>query len=200
METEKLPTRNAIALKKRRDANRDAFNAQARSYRARDPEKFRLKDRIYRDKYREKRKDQWAKWYATHKEERRSAWRKWHQLNGEERRRYIRQWHHEHPEAWRHHNAKRRALQNNAAMGDLEKIKAWRKSWRQELFVQCYWCKDDFPTSRCHEDHKIPLSKGGPHSLENLVIACAVCNHSKHDKLPDEWLKHRREISPRQDP
>ena len=31
-------------------------------------------------------------------------------------------------------------------------------------------------------DHVIPLSKGGDHTMENVVIACNSCNARKSDK------------------
>lgn len=35
-----------------------------------------------------------------------------------------------------------------------------------------------------HIDHFIPLSKGGLHALQNLVIACGPCSQKKYDKMP----------------
>lgn len=35
-------------------------------------------------------------------------------------------------------------------------------------------------------DHVIPLSKGGEHSIENIVPSCAECNSHKHTKL--NWI------------
>jgi 5-methylcytosine-specific restriction endonuclease McrA len=36
------------------------------------------------------------------------------------------------------------------------------------------------------EDHLVPQSKGGPNSLENVVIACAVCNRLKGNYVPTD--------------
>ena len=44
-------------------------------------------------------------------------------------------------------------------------------------------------------DHVVPLSNGGLHVLENLVIACQPCNRAKGDLSLDEfreWLKALR--------
>ena len=35
--------------------------------------------------------------------------------------------------------------------------------------------------------HTIPLSKGGEHLIDNIVLACPHCNMSKHDKDPLEY-------------
>lgn len=35
-------------------------------------------------------------------------------------------------------------------------------------------------------DHVLPRSKGGAHTWDNLVIACAPCNQQKGDRTPDQ--------------
>ena len=50
----------------------------------------------------------------------------------------------------------------------------------------CYWCSERLG-SGYHVDHVIPISKGGSNGPENIVIACAHCNHSKGAKLPHEF-------------
>lgn len=37
-------------------------------------------------------------------------------------------------------------------------------------------------------DHVVPVSRGGEDTESNLVVACASCNRSKSDRLPEEWL------------
>ncbi|MFC5847900.1 HNH endonuclease [Deinococcus petrolearius] len=43
-----------------------------------------------------------------------------------------------------------------------------------------------------HLDHVTPLSKGGAHMLENLVLCCDRCNWAKWDSSAEEygtWLQ-----------
>jgi len=40
-------------------------------------------------------------------------------------------------------------------------------------------------------DHKVPLSRGGTHSQDNLVAACRRCNNEKYTKTADEFFQHR---------
>jgi len=57
--------------------------------------------------------------------------------------------------------------------------------------TKCFYCKEaDFQ----HTDHYIPIAKGGPHHKENLRPACARCNQSKHDKLPEVWLEETNSL------
>jgi 5-methylcytosine-specific restriction endonuclease McrA len=36
-------------------------------------------------------------------------------------------------------------------------------------------------------DHRVPLSRGGDDSMENLIPACLSCNSSKHDRTELEF-------------
>jgi 5-methylcytosine-specific restriction endonuclease McrA len=50
---------------------------------------------------------------------------------------------------------------------------------------RCSYCNER--SDRLELDHVIPLSRGGRHSIGNLVPACLRCNRSKHAKLLVEW-------------
>jgi len=51
----------------------------------------------------------------------------------------------------------------------------------------CYWCNASLKNKKVHIDHYIPLSKGGEHTLSNLVVSCKSCNNKKHAKMPEEF-------------
>lgn len=59
------------------------------------------------------------------------------------------------------------------------------------LLVQgstCFYCKKDLDFSigrGVHLDHYIPLSKGGTHSITNVVWSCSTCNLQKGSVIPD---------------
>ena len=40
----------------------------------------------------------------------------------------------------------------------------------------CHWCGLELHPSFSHMDHVVPLSEGGQHTVENVVLACANCN------------------------
>jgi len=40
-----------------------------------------------------------------------------------------------------------------------------------------------------HQEHFLPISKGGTHVLSNLLPACQACNYSKRDYDPEAWYR-----------
>lgn len=48
----------------------------------------------------------------------------------------------------------------------------------------CYWCNESLKGRVVHVDHYDPISKGGLHTLSNLVVTCQSCNNKKHAKDP----------------
>ena len=57
--------------------------------------------------------------------------------------------------------------------------------WHLLSIGPCVYCGSDRDPSW---DHVIPLSRGGPNSIENIVTCCGTCNRSKRRRTPDEWL------------
>ena len=56
---------------------------------------------------------------------------------------------------------------------------------------QCFYCKKDLSLladREVHLDHYIPLSRGGAHSITNVVWSCSSCNLQKHNKILDNPL------------
>lgn len=49
----------------------------------------------------------------------------------------------------------------------------------------CFYC--NIKMSIIHEEHVIPISRGGRDSVGNIVYACPACNHSKNNKYIVEW-------------
>ena len=42
-----------------------------------------------------------------------------------------------------------------------------------------------------HIEHFIPIAKGGPHAIGNIVPACQSCNYSKRDYDPEDWYRQQ---------
>lgn len=63
------------------------------------------------------------------------------------------------------------------------KHKVTHKELARLLAKPCLYC--DKPSDTI--DHIVPLSRGGLHSIGNLVGACSKCNKSKNNKFITEW-------------
>lgn len=72
---------------------------------------------------------------------------------------------------------KRTAIKNGASCSDVMEIIKKAKN--------CYWC--GVKLEKVHIDHYIPLSKGGKHIINNLVISCPSCNMAKGAKDPYQF-------------
>lgn len=52
----------------------------------------------------------------------------------------------------------------------------------------CAYCGKPMRSVEKSLDHVTPLSRGGAHSVTNVVVACKPCNFSKHTRMLDEWI------------
>jgi CRISPR/Cas system Type II protein with McrA/HNH and RuvC-like nuclease domain len=118
---------------------------------------------------------------------------------------------------WRKHNVLanklseckyRTRLQNSCA-----DFKRWTKGGRRKNVSKSFETKEavkqmeqnpycyltgrkiDFTNpSSYHLDHKIPVSKNGGDSLDNLGLCCAEANKAKSDMTPEEFIDLCREV------
>ena len=82
------------------------------------------------------------------------------------------------PALYRSYSATRRARMKNAQTFQITKMEF------QKLYSSnCFYCQGTATSI----DHVIPLSRGGNHSIGNLVACCLSCNSSKKDKTITEW-------------
>lgn len=80
-------------------------------------------------------------------------------------------------------NARRRALQHNAFVEDVDRAELWRQHQGK-----CGICNQPVKLNKTTIDHIIPLCRGGDHSYENCQPAHSECNMIKDDMLPEELL------------
>jgi 5-methylcytosine-specific restriction endonuclease McrA len=55
-----------------------------------------------------------------------------------------------------------------------------------EFGHRCAYCGAD---GDLHIEHVVPISKGGPHSIGNIIPACESCNYSKRDSEVESWYR-----------
>lgn len=55
----------------------------------------------------------------------------------------------------------------------------------------CYWCNNKLTKNDTHLDHYQPISKGGLHTISNLVLSCSYCNKTKSSKDPLEFAQEK---------
>lgn len=121
-------------------------------------------DRLYRERHPDRRRVSKRRWYEQHREMERAAYR----------RRYARD-----KAPHKAKEAKRRA----AVTGAVVTARDWRRLVARYR-NRCAYCGRARPLE---QDHVIPLSRGGRHSIGNLLPACASCNRSKQALLLVEW-------------
>lgn len=90
------------------------------------------------------------------------------------------------PEKARTRNARRRARLKDAVTKQItpKEIKRLYQS-------SCFFCGSAGPVDI---DHSIPLSRGGSHSIGNLLPLCDNCNSTKYNKTIMEWRLYRLRI------
>ncbi|MDM7202721.1 MAG: HNH endonuclease [Thermodesulfobacteriaceae bacterium] len=78
-----------------------------------------------------------------------------------------------------------------------ERARVLRKTrwWRRKLEIGiCYYCGRKVPSKELTMDHKIPLSRGGYSTRENIVPACKECNNKKKYCTPWEWEEYLKKL------
>lgn len=98
-------------------------------------------------------------------------------------------WFQKNPDAIRAQSKKRKALLRGAGIKLVT-----RKEIKRLLSQKCFYCETQMSTQ---VDHVIPVSRGGTHSIGNLVGACASCNASKNKWFITEWKKLKKERGPK---
>lgn len=157
--------------------NTEQINARSReSYRA-NPEPIRVKRREYVANNHERVKAQKREHHAANSERLNAKSRAHYAANPEPAKIYQRKHRAINPEAVRANRRKRRAREAAVAINDFTAAQ-----WIAMQIAYDHRCS--YCNKRCKgklsQDHVTPLSKGGNHTLSNIVPACKSCNSRKH--------------------
>lgn len=127
----------------------------------------------YKTLYREQKLSKNREWYDSHRDQHRALTMAWRQENRLKSNAY---------------GSRRRAQQKGVTIGeiDYEHILG-----RDGEF--CYICEGVIlPEHSIEFDHVIPITRGGPHSEENIKVVHLNCNRRKHNKLLEEMSLYQR--------
>lgn len=149
---------------KRREYNRAYYaknserqHARMRAWRAAHPEQVKELQRAYRERNRELIREQQRAWLQTPHGK---------LIALSQRKAY---------------KARRRAARLIGTPGTFTSAE-----WRAlvERSRRCHWCKRRWTRERQPvADHVVPLSRGGPNSIDNIVCSCTDCNERKRAGL-----------------
>jgi 5-methylcytosine-specific restriction endonuclease McrA len=118
--------------------------------------------------------------YNLKNKERKKAYDfKYRQVNKERIAKVTRNYHVLHREGARDAAHRRRSIQMNNG-----KFKIYKKELFKIYNSPCFYCGS---LDKITIDHIIPISRGGSHSIGNIVPACSFCNGSKNSKFIVEW-------------
>ena len=158
-----------------------------RRWREAHPEEKRERDRRWREAHPEqtvKAYVNYRAWAEEHPEEAKARTdanqRRWKERHPGEASRRTALWKKANPERRNANEARRHARKKNAPINDFT-----AEQWiAMKLFYdnRCAYCQKKF--KKLTMDHVIPLSKGGAHTMSNIVPSCQSCNFHKHTSPP----------------
>jgi 5-methylcytosine-specific restriction endonuclease McrA len=188
----------------RRATNRRYYQKhqeQILTYRKQHSAEKKVYDEAYRKTYQQlphvkARKAQRQKaWRAKYPERSKAYRKKYYDADPEAHRARGRAYYHAHPEESKakHRNYIRANPEKNATYVQQRRSRKLAVkstlTHAQWLLIQehqkhcCYYCGKR-SKGRLTQDHIIPLSKGGEHTLHNIIGACKSCNSKKHTGPP----------------
>lgn len=150
----------AARTKKWKDAHRDLVRAANREYMRLHPEAARAATARYAAAHPERVRSSYGRWLAANREADIARTRRWQKAN---------------PDKVRVSSSRSRARRKAAPVEPFT-VAQWNEVVTRYGGL-CAYCRVK-PWE--HQDHVVPLSRGGKHAITNVVPACADCNQKKH--------------------
>jgi 5-methylcytosine-specific restriction endonuclease McrA len=151
------------------------------AYRLANPEKVKASQKATYDKYTAKRVANSQKWASNNASRRKKIEAKYRASHRQEVQERSEKWRLSNPNKPKEYKLRRRVrLEKNGEFVILT------REINRLYSSPCFYCGG---LGRIEADHLIPVSKGGRHSIGNLVPACRSCNASKGNRFITEW-KH----------
>jgi 5-methylcytosine-specific restriction endonuclease McrA len=157
------PDKWSMYGKRWRENNKETKAAYDRTYAENNPERVRAAKQKYKRVHKDRIREQNKIYSLKNKEILREKNRLWRENNLEKHRMK---------------EARRRTRKHqNGVFVVLD------KELRKLISSPCYYCG----AQHQHIDHLVPISRGGRHSVGNLISSCSNCNLSKNNKFLVEW-------------
>lgn len=169
--------------KKYMAANRERVLARKRLYHIVHKAKEAQKKKEYRLRQRAKIAEYNQQYHVQHQEEIDARHREYNRRHRAKLLEYNKKYVSAHRQVYYAHAKTRRALRAGSPINDLT-LEQWDQL-KDEVGYRCFYCGEIF--SSLTQDHIVPLSRGGPHTLNNVVAACQSCNSSKNSKTLEEY-------------
>lgn len=191
------------AAEKWRIANREKANAASRASKAKQQEKRKQYGRDYYQKNKDEIRAKQVAYYAENRDMvlaraaqarkanpdlRRLSSMRWARANAEYLKAKGERYRTVNPDVGKRSEAKRRALKRGRDAFSVTSRDIRRLEIRFE--GRCAYCKSTLAPGY-HLDHVVPLSRGGAHSIGNLVPACQPCNNRKAASTIVEWKRRQ---------
>lgn len=155
-----------------------------RIWRERNPNYSSLNSRAWRLANLEYARAREKAWAQAHPEQRKAAMLEWQRANRSKVRATNNAWQRAHPDLRVARKQKRRA--RLAGVGGRGVTAADIQAMIYCQMGLCAYCERD--GQKLTLDHIIPIDQNGPHDPDNCCMCCGVCNSSKGNRTPDEWV------------
>jgi 5-methylcytosine-specific restriction endonuclease McrA len=146
-----------------------------------DPERQRAYAREWLKRNPEKAREAVRRWNKAHPDRRRAAKRLYYARHREQHKLVMAAYHRNHPEVLR---AKSNAYRARARAAEGQFTSA---EWRALVERYDGRCAYRGEVGALEVDHRIPLSRGGRNSIDNVLPACRTCNAEKGQLTEEEF-------------
>lgn len=196
-----------------REENKERIKEKDRKYYKENREKIlEYQEKYYKDNaeyvksrqsgYYEKNKDNIKAYNREYVEKNRehiqSYKQKYYEQNKERIMKHHKKYKEENPHIFRQINQRRKARKNK--LPNTLTVEEWNYAKRY-FSKSCAYCgiteEEHLDTYNeiLHQEHFIPLSKGGEYTHNNIIPSCRICNTSKRDKDFFEWYPKYKHYS-----
>lgn len=166
--------------RQRHHADKDRRNANRRQYHAEHLEEDNARTRVYHHANRDTRLEQKRTYHQENKARVNAKRRVYYREHWEQEQQAHKAFFQAHPGYMSAFAQKRRAQRLGAPRNNLTRAQ-WQ-AIKEHYGHRCVYCGKK--SQRLTMDHITPLSRGGSHTVSNIVPACQSCNSKKHAGPP----------------